>query len=57
MFLDRYDLGNHGENHKNISQLSDGECEKELMSYYINYEGRQIENFILLDADFVGENF
>lgn len=26
-----HDLGNHGENHKNMSQLSDSECQDELM--------------------------
>lgn len=29
-----HDLGNHSENHKNMSQLSDGECEEELMTVH-----------------------
>ena len=29
-----HDLGNHGENHKNMSQLSDCECEDELMKVH-----------------------
>ncbi|MBO5208898.1 MAG: polysaccharide deacetylase family protein [Lachnospiraceae bacterium] len=29
-----HDLGNHSENHKNMSQLSDGECEEELMAVH-----------------------
>lgn len=29
-----HDLGNHSENHKNMSQLSDSECEEELMSVH-----------------------
>lgn len=29
-----HDLGNHGENHKNMSQLSDGECNDELMKVH-----------------------
>lgn len=29
-----HDLGNHSENHKNMSQLSDGECQEELMKVH-----------------------
>ena len=29
-----HDLGNHSENHKNMSQLSDSECEEELMAVH-----------------------
>ena len=29
-----HDLGNHSENHKNMSQLSDAECEEELMKVH-----------------------
>lgn len=34
ILADGHDLGNHSENHKNMSQLSDGECEEELMSVH-----------------------
>lgn len=29
-----HDLGNHSENHKNMSQLADGECQEELMKVH-----------------------
>lgn len=29
-----HDLGNHSENHKNMSQLSDEECQKEIMDVH-----------------------
>lgn len=29
-----HDLGNHSENHKNMSKLSDGECQQELLSVH-----------------------
>ena len=31
ILADGHDLGNHSENHKNMSQLSNGDCEEELM--------------------------
>ncbi|MCM1038752.1 MAG: polysaccharide deacetylase family protein [Roseburia sp.] len=34
ILADGHDLGNHSQNHKNMSQLSDGECEEELMSVH-----------------------
>lgn len=34
ILADGHDLGNHSENHKNMSQLSDEECEEELMSVH-----------------------
>lgn len=34
IFAAGHDLGNHSENHKNMSQLSDSECQKELMSVH-----------------------
>ena len=34
ILADGHDLGNHSENHKNMSQLSDGECEEELMAVH-----------------------
>lgn len=34
ILADGHDLGNHSENHKNMSQLSDSECEEELMSVH-----------------------
>ena len=34
ILADGHDLGNHSENHKNMSQLSDSECEEELMAVH-----------------------
>ena len=34
ILADGHDLGNHSENHKNMSQLSDSECEEELMEVH-----------------------
>ncbi len=34
ILADGHDLGNHSENHKNMSQLSDSECQEELMSVH-----------------------
>lgn len=34
ILADGHDLGNHSENHKNMSQLSNGECEEELMAVH-----------------------
>lgn len=34
ILADGHDLGNHSENHKNMSQLSDGECREELQKVH-----------------------
>ena len=34
ILADGHDLGNTSENHKNMSQLSDSECEEELMAIH-----------------------
>lgn len=34
ILADGHDLGNHSENHKNMSQLSDGECKEELQKVH-----------------------
>ena len=34
ILADGHDLGNHSENHKNMSQLSNSECEEELMAVH-----------------------
>lgn len=34
IFAEGHDLGNHSQNHKNMSQISDSEKEKELMSVH-----------------------
>ena len=34
IFANGHDLGNHSENHKNMSQISDSEKEEELMSVH-----------------------
>lgn len=34
IYADGHDLGNHSQNHKNMSQLSDEECKQELLSVH-----------------------